>query len=140
MALFNRTDRLEEESNLVEALFLGDLGKTGIHIGPLVVLTLGSIEQVGVGIGHAVVQQLEPDLGVLLFVIGSFLKKIADLDVAFLLGLGGIILILGVGLALTGECGHQIGLGLGPLQTFAHVKNSFQFCALSSQNKYNNNS
>ena len=61
-------------------------------------------------------QELEPDFGVLLLVVGGLLEEVADLHIAFLAGLGGVVLVLGVRLAFAGEGGHEVGLGLGSLE------------------------
>src|SRR5699024_6734889 len=107
----------EQGGDLVEALLLGLLGHAGVHLGPLLVLAAGSHLQAGGGVGDlAAVQQLEPDLGVLLLVGRGLLKDLGHLDIAFLLGLAGKVGVLVAGLALTGKSFHQIFFGLATLE------------------------
>ena len=65
-------------------------------------------------------EQLEPKLGMLALVAGSLFKDVGDLDIAVLLSLGCIIGVLVGSLRLSCEGGHQIGLGTGTFQIFAH--------------------
>ena len=68
--------------------------------------------QVVHGAGHfSALEQLEPDFGVFLFVVGSFFKELADLDVTVFFGLGGVVTVFGVGLAFAGKGGQQVGFG-----------------------------
>ena len=115
MLLLDLGHFLEQEGDVVKALLLGLLGHGGVHIGPLIVLALGGSLQVLSG-GADAVQQLEPNLSVLLLVGGSLLKNLGDLDIAVLLGLGGKVGVLVAGLGLAGKCGPQIGFGLASLQ------------------------
>jgi hypothetical protein len=79
---------VKQTGDLGEALLAGGLGEAGIHVGPLVVLAVGGVVQVGDGAGHAVVvQELEPDFRVLFFVARGLGEDVADLDVAVLIGL-----------------------------------------------------
>ena len=97
--LFYFGDQFEEHGYLGEAFLAGGLGHTGIHVGPLVVLASGGIFQIGLGIRHiAIMQELEPNLGMFLLVTCRFLKKVGDLVVTFLTGLRGIVSILVAGL------------------------------------------
>jgi hypothetical protein len=99
MSLLDSADLLEKESDLVESLFLGHLGKLGIHVSPLEVLAIGCILEISLGIRNsAIMQKLEPDLGMLLLIIGSLLKEFTNLDISVLLGLRSIIEIFGVSL------------------------------------------
>ena len=117
MGLFDLAHGLKEESDIVEALLAGVSGHLGVHVGPLVVLAVGGVQKVGAGGGDvAVMQELEPDFGVLLLVVGGLLEEVADLHIALLAGLGGVVLVLGVRLAFAGEGGHEVGLGLGSLE------------------------
>src|SRR5699024_734548 len=118
--LLDGAHHAEQLGDALKALFLGGGGETGVHVGPLVVLAGGGVRQIGQGVGHAVVQQLEPDLGVLLLVARGLGEHGGQLVVAFLLGLGGIVAVLGVSLALPGKGGHQIGFSLGTFQLHGH--------------------
>ena len=117
--LLDLGDLLKQESDLLEALLVSVLGHLIVHIGPLVVLALGSGVQVLHGVANAA-QQLEPDLGMLLLVVGGLLKDLGDLDIAVLLGLGSKIGVLVAGLRLAGKSGPQVGLGLSTLQLRIH--------------------
>ena len=97
---------------LGEALGLCSLGKAFLHIGPLIVLACGGSGQV-LGGGADAVQLLEPQLGVLLLVLGCLQEEGGNLLKAFLLGLRGEVGVLVAGLALASEGGVQVLLGLG---------------------------
>ena len=122
MLLLDLGDLLKQVGDLLEALLVSILGHLIVHIGPLVVLALGSGVQVLHGAANTA-QQLEPDLGMLLLVVGSLLKDLGDLDIAVLLGLGSKIAVLVAGLRFTGESGPQVGLGLSALQLRIHHDN-----------------
>ena len=109
--LFNRGYEAETVSELREALFLCGLREALIHIGPLVVLTLGGCLQVLSGISDAV-QLLEPQLRMLLLVVRRLQEQRSDLFVAFLLRLRSEVGILIACLRFAGECLHQILLSL----------------------------
>ena len=98
VSLFNGTNSLEQCSDLREALFLCLPCKFLIHIRPLVILAGSSIAQVLCRFRHTAVEQLEPDLCVLLFIVSGFLKELSDLDIAVFFCLGGVERILGVSL------------------------------------------
>ena len=87
----------------VEALLVSGLGKALVHIGPLVVLALGGVEQVLGGIAQ-LAQRLEPQLGVLLLILCGLQEEGCDLLIAGLLGYGCEVgvLISGLGLACKG--------------------------------------
>ena len=70
-------------------------------------------------------EQLEPDFGVFFFVVGGLFKEFADLDVTVFFGLGGVVTVLGVGLAFTGKGGQQVGFGFASFQ-FRHGDSSFK--------------
>ena len=85
---FNLADHLKERGYAVESLFAGDLGKLLVHLGPLVVFACRRVAQIVYSRGHcAVVQLLEPDLRVLLFVVRSLGENRGYLLVAVLLRL-----------------------------------------------------
>ena len=58
-------------------------------------------------------QELKPDLGVLLLVAGGLLEELGDLDIALLAGCGGVVGVLVAGLGFAGERGEQVGLCAG---------------------------
>ena len=93
--LLDGSNALKEESDVVEALFSGFLCHSGIHVNPFVVLACSRIGQICHGIlDVSVVEQLEPDLGMLFLIVGGFFKKVGDLYIAFLLCLAGIVSLL----------------------------------------------
>ena len=115
MFLFNLGHAGKEERNMIKALFLGFLGEAGIHIGPFVVFAFRGRLQIFFG-GADTIQQLEPDLSMLFFIIGGFFKDIGNLDVAILARLGGKIGILVAGFAFAGKCSAEILFGLASLE------------------------
>ena len=90
MLLLDLGNAFHQIGDIIKAFFAGGLGETGVHVGPLIVFTGGSVSKVVGGGGDAIMEELEPKLGVFLFVLGGLFKQIGDLDVAILLGLGGI--------------------------------------------------
>ena len=129
MFFFDLRDHLKQVSDLIKALFLCVLGKVGIHIGPLIVLTSGRIREVGSGVTDAA-EQFEPDFRVLFLVRGSFQEQIGDLDEAFFLGFGSIVGVFVASLGFAGKCGQQVGFCLGALEFF-HVAYLFLYAILS---------
>ena len=120
--LFDLADRLEQVGDAGEALLAGDLGELGVHLGPLIALAGGGVLEVLGRSGHgAVVQELKPDLGVLLLIAGGLLEELGDLDIALLAGCGGVVGVLVAGLGFAGERGEQVGLCAGTLEIF-HVR------------------
>ena len=110
--LFDGRDALELPGDVLKALRPGLLGELPVHVGPLEVLAVGGIVQVGRGGGHlAAVEQLEPHFGVLLLVLRGLLEDRGDLHIAVLLGLGSIVIVLVAGLGFAREGRHQVGLG-----------------------------
>ncbi len=99
-------------SQLVEAFLVGFAGKAVVHVGPLVVLALGSVQQV-LGGGAYATQVLEPQLGVLLLVLGSLQEEGGNLLIAVLLGHGGVVGVLVAGHRLTGKGCLEVFLGAG---------------------------
>ncbi len=110
--LFDGGDALKERGDMVEALFARLLCEFGVHFRPLVILALRGVEQVVRRRADAVVQQLEPDLRVLLLVVGGLLKERRDLHVALFFGLRGVVAVLVARLRFAGEGCHQVGFGL----------------------------
>ena len=109
---------------LGKAFLLGGDGEALIHVGPLVILTVGRGGQI-LGGGADAAQLLEPELGVFFLVVGGLQEKGCDLLKALLLGLGRKLGVLVSGLGLAGEGGLQVLLGLGPGITIAgHGKTS----------------
>ena len=121
--LLDDGDPFEQSGDAVEALLTGGLGHLLVHGHPLVVLTLGGSLQVFTGVTNAA-QLLEPDLGVLLLVVGSLGKQSGDLLITLLLCLAGEVGVFVACLALTGKCCPQIGLGLASLEF--HIVTSFK--------------
>ena len=74
-------------SQFVETFLFGSLCETFIHVGPFVVLAIGSMLEVLGGIADAA-EFLEPQLGVLLLVVGSLEEKFGNLLITLLLGYG----------------------------------------------------
>ena len=111
--LLDRRDLLEQVGDVVEALGLRVLGEALVHVGPLVVLALGGVLQVRDRVRNvAVMQELEPDLRVLLLVVCGFGEKLGNLLVAVLLRLRCVIGVLVSRLRLAGKGGHQVRFGL----------------------------
>src|SRR5699024_7327963 len=112
--------------DLVKALLLRLGGHAGVHRGMLLILTGGGHLQAGQGIGDLAVfhQELEPDLGMLLLIVGGIVENGRDLLVAFLFGLGCKIGILVAGLALACESFPQVFLGLAAFE-FHHTNLRF---------------
>ena len=99
-------------SQLVEAFLVGLTGKAVVHVGPLVVLALGSVQQI-LGDSAQSAQMTEPQLGMLLLVLGSLQEEGGNLLVTVLLGHGGIVGVLVAGHRLTGKSGLEVLLGAG---------------------------
>ena len=95
-----------------KALFLGLLGHTVIHIGPLEVLALSSMEKVLSGIAQ-LAQLLEPELSVLLLVLGGLQEQLSDLLKAGLRCHGCEVGVLVSCLGLARKSLPQVFLGLG---------------------------
>ena len=70
MMLFDGTDGAEFRSDLKEAFFFSDLGKTFIHIGPFIVFAFSSVEKILLGgWDFTAVKILEPELGMLFLIL-----------------------------------------------------------------------
>ena len=89
----DRADHGKLSCNLDKALFLRLFRHAGIHIRPLGILALGSMEQVLGGIAQ-LAQSLEPQLSVLLLVLCSMQEQGGNLLVARLLGNRGKVGVL----------------------------------------------
>ena len=88
-------DLFKQEGDVVEPLFPRLLGEARVHIRPFVVLAGSRVGKVFLRRGDvAAVQQLEPDLGVLLLVVGRLLKQRRDLHEAVLFGLARVVGVL----------------------------------------------
>ena len=111
MVLLNGGDEAELLRELMEALFIGSLGKAVIHIRPLVVLALGGGDQILGGIADAG-KLLEPELGVLLFILGGLEEERGYLLIALLLRDACEIGVFIACLRLAGKCGLKVLLGL----------------------------
>ena len=94
---------------LGEAFFLGFGRHAVVHVGPLVVLALGGIAEVGHRVGDvAAVEKLEPELGVFLLVVGRFLEYCGYLLVAVAACLRGVVAVFVSCLRFAGERLHQV--------------------------------
>ena len=96
---------------LGEALGFGGAGKAFVHVGPLVVLACGGSGQI-LGGGADAVQLLEPQLGMLLLVLGGLQEEGGNLLKALFLSLRGEVGVLVACLALASKGGVQVLLGL----------------------------
>ena len=86
---------LEQESDISKAFLLGCLGETGIHVGPLVVLTGCSICSISHGVRNfPAMKEFEPYLRMFLLVLCCVFEESSNLYEAILDSLGSIILIL----------------------------------------------
>ena len=109
VGFFDLGDAFKQGCDLVKALGTGVGGEGGVHIRPFVVFALGGVEQVFLCRGDlAAAQELEPQLGVLLFVGCRFFKQRGDLLVAVLPGFGGVIGVFVAGLGFAGKGGLQV--------------------------------
>ena len=104
MVFFDRGDKAEFVRELMEALLIGGLGKTVVHVRPLVILALGGVKEVLRRIADAV-ELFKPELCMLLFVVGGFQEERGDLLVAFLLCFAYKERILVAGFRFAGEGG-----------------------------------
>ena len=111
MVLLYGGDEAELLRELMEALFIGSLGKAVIHIRPLIVLALGGGDQILGGIADAG-KLLEPELGVLLFVLGGLEEECGYLLIALFLRNTCKIGVFIACLRFAGECGLKVLLGL----------------------------
>ena len=111
MVLLNGGDEAELLRELMEALFIGSLGKAVVHIRPLVVLALGGGDQILGGIADAG-KLLEPELGVLLFILGGLEEERGYLLIALLLRDACEIGVFIACLRFAGKCGLKVLLGL----------------------------
>ena len=65
---------------------------------------------------RSALQALEPDFGMLLFVVGGFEEDVPDLLIALLLGLRGVEGVFVARLAFAGKRRHQVGFGTASLE------------------------
>ena len=87
MGLLDGSYATELFSQLMEAFLVGLTSHAVIHIGPLGVLALGSMEQVLGGIAQ-LTQSLEPQLGVFLLIFSGVQEQRSDLLVTGFFGYG----------------------------------------------------
>lgn len=86
MGLLHGSDQAHGGGDLREAFLFGYIGEFLLHFGPFIVFTGRCILQIFGGGGNAaVVQELEPNFCMLLFVVGGFLKNSRDLLISILL-------------------------------------------------------
>ena len=137
MGLFDGGDAAEFAGQLGKALFLGLLGKGIVHIGPLVVFTLGGVQQILGGIAQ-LAQGLEPHLGVFLFILGGFGKDLGDLLIALFFGDAGKVGVFIAGLGFPSKSGPQVLFGFCTFQF--HGNSSFHAVGFGLRCYYNRNS
>src|SRR5574344_2356821 len=71
MSLLDSANFLEKECDILETLFLSGLCKSGIHVGPLVILACCSILKISCRARNlTAMEELEPNLGMLLLILG----------------------------------------------------------------------
>jgi len=104
-----------------EAFGIGLGGHAVVHVGPFEVLAVGRVLQVLRRGGDAAMEVLEPDFSVFFLVGGGLFEDLGDLDVAVLLGLGGVEGVLVTGHGLPGECLQEVLFGLGSFQVHIDV-------------------
>ena len=121
VGLLNSRDKAHGRRDLREALFLGHVGELLVHLGPLVVLARGRVlEVLRGGRNAAVMQQLEPQLRVLLLVVGRLLEDGRNLLITVLLGLGRVVAVLVSRLGLARKRREQVGFRSASLQFHFH--------------------
>ena len=104
VGLLDLAHLLKQGRDIGKALLLGGRREVRVHGGPLVVLARRGVEQVGGRGGNfAAAQQLEPELRVLLLVVGRLLEDAGDLLEALLAGLAGEVGVLVAGLGFPRE-------------------------------------
>lgn len=105
-----------------EAFIAGFGGHAGVHVGPFKVFAVGGVFEVGCGAGDfAVVEVFEPDFGVFLFVSSGFFEDLGDLDVAVLLGLGGVKGVFVAGHGLPGKGFEEVLFGFGSFEVHINL-------------------
>ena len=120
VVLLDGAHQFELLRDLVESLLAGLLRHPGVHVGPLEVLSVGRVVEVGDGAGHgAAVEVLEPYLGVLLLVGGGLLEEGGYLYESVLLGLGSVVSVFVAGHGLACERLLEVAFGLRSFQ-FGH--------------------
>ena len=104
VCLLDGSDSTELVGDLCEAFLLSFLSHVGVHVSPLVVLTLGSsLKVLACALDVATLEILEPQLSVLLLVLSSLLEDSSDLFVAILTCLGCEVSVFVTCLALTSK-------------------------------------
>ncbi len=116
MGLFDGGHTAELGGQLGEAFLFRILGKAVVHVGPLVVFTLGGSLQIGGGVANAA-QFLKPEFCMLLLVAGGMQKDGGNLVIPFAGRHIGKIGVLVAGLAFAGKGLLQVlfclGAGIG---------------------------
>ena len=120
MLFLDSRNHLEKIGDIRKSLFSCCLGKFGIHLLPLVLLTLCSDFKIILGAVYAL-KDLIPDLGVFLLICCCLFKDLGNLNVSVFPCLGSKISVLIARLGLAGERFHQIVKCLGPDQVLTHV-------------------
>ena len=107
MRFFNLGHCPEFRRQVREAVGLCVRGKTGVHVGPLIMLAFSGPEQI-LRCGAQISQLAEPQSSVGHFVVGRILKESGDLFKALCTGLLGEKSVLISHLALPGEGVQQV--------------------------------
>lgn len=107
--LFNGGHHLKQSGDFGKSFFPCGFGEAGIHVGPFVVFTGGGVVEVCQSRGNIpVVEELEPDFCVFLFVVCRFFKEVCYLIVTLFSGFAGVIGVLVSCLGFPRKSGKQI--------------------------------
>jgi hypothetical protein len=109
----------EFNCDLLEALGLGYVGKSGVHGGPLIIFAGGCGCQIFFGVVYAAVDVLIPHLGVFFFVSGGLVKNGCDLLKTVFARLTCVPVVLVAGHGFAGQSRAEIVVGLRSLE-FCH--------------------
>ena len=71
-------------------------------------------------------EQLEPDFGVFLLVVGSLLEQSSNLDISVLLGFRGVVGVFVAGHGFAGKGFHEVLFGLASFK-FVHCLSYFKW-------------
>ena len=124
--LFNQGDGGKLICQFRKPFFAGDFGKALVHVRPFFVLASGSRLDIFQRTVDAV-QSLEPELGVLFFVVGGQFKQSGDLFVAVLLRSTGEIRVLVARHGLAGKGVFEVRFRLASLKARDGVRRVRRF-------------
>ncbi len=114
-------DSAEAGGNGSETFLFGFTGHTVIHIGPLVVLSFGGFAEILHRVAYfSAMEELIPQFGVFLLVVGGLFKKSGNLLVAILAGFGSEISVFIAGHRLAGKRILKVTFGFCSFKIF-HV-------------------